>query len=605
MWGARGGSQQLGELGFGQGRGGGGGVGGRGGWVGDKRGRDDEGSSFRGGGFAHGESGAKAGNGRWGAVGIDAVSPPQSDGPWAGDGDGSGLDERVWARHVSGAFVAGGEERGVFSGGSAAGSICERSTRSLCGRCRRLVEEFLGFVEKQKEKGCFGVVSILVARFAAELLLRRDIRRSSTIRSYLTEVTRCWPSALKAPEVQEFMRGLETLSPALPEAAGVTLARSCGRFAAGVWMRREIGLNNGYSVAIVAGLMAGLRVREAARMLMRKDGFRCSEEGLVAWREDCATKTNMRGWRYLPERVAEVPLEVAPTLSRLALPWSADDKEVRRVIAATIGALVKAGFPRGCAGVQADDGGAGEGPATDRGRHRGAGPGMGEAGVGSSSRIYDDFQISGGGVVAARTAEAGEGADEEQCMSAQECTRLERWAVRRMLKVKAAVGFGLYDAVDAGDFLPYGGGELDVRIANWARSRGVGDRQLPEPAVECVDLEIVARWASPAAYEVLEVMFSRTAFESRVIAEGERDRGLEVVHSRRVLVEEARLKEMRRLRYVRPLRRRPAWGTTCNIFFVPKDDRFDRMIYNGVPLNKRCRRPPSVDFVAMRECYER
>lgn len=213
-------------------------------------------------------------------------------------------------------------------------------------RCRRLVEEFLGFVEKQKEKGCFGVVSILVARFAAELLLRRDIRRSSTIRSYLTEVTRCWPSALKAPEVQEFMRGLETLSPALPEAAGVTLARSCGRFAAGVWMRREIGLNNGYSVAIVAGLMAGLRVREAARMLMRKDGFRCSEEGLVAWREDCATKTNMRGWRYLPERVAEVPLEVAPTLSRLALPWSADDKEVRRVIAATIGALVKAGFPR-------------------------------------------------------------------------------------------------------------------------------------------------------------------------------------------------------------------------------------------------------------------
>lgn len=212
-------------------------------------------------------------------------------------------------------------------------------------RCRAMLSRFLVFVQSERARGAAGGVPVLVARFLAHVLRTCRVRRSTTVRAYAVAVTRCWPSAFRAPAIQEFLRGVEHLSPVLPDAAGVVVPRRVSFPAVLEWMKTAMTLNGGWSVAVVTGLLAGLRLREAARLLVTegRKAFAVSREGVVEWREWSGTKSNMRGARYLVSRTAVVPREVAVMLDGLVLPWAATDWEVRRVLASTVVALAQVG----------------------------------------------------------------------------------------------------------------------------------------------------------------------------------------------------------------------------------------------------------------------
>ena len=397
MWGARGGGRSnWGGVGLGKGVGEGvvwGGAGG--GWV------TSVGAMMRGVLFGvevspTGRAGLRRETGGGGGVGIDAVSPPQSDGPWAGDGDGSGLDERVWARHVSGAFVAGGEERGVFSGGSAAGSICERSTRSLCGAV------------SQTGRGIFGVCG----EAEGERVLRRGVDPCSAVRRRAAAA----PRHSQIEHDSELPHGgHQVLAIGAEGAGGAGVHAGVGDVVSGA--AGSGGSNVGAELwTICSGGVDAKRDRTQqwifggncsgpdGRIESEGGGAHADEEGrfsVLGGRacgvarglrdqdeyEGVAVPSGARGGSSF--RSGTDTITVGVTVERRRQGGSSSDSGDHRSVG-------EGRFPAGRAGVQADDGGAGEGPATDRGRHRGAGPGMGEAGVGSSPRIYDDFQISGG-----------------------------------------------------------------------------------------------------------------------------------------------------------------------------------------------------------------
>jgi len=146
---------------------------------------------------------------------------------------------------------------------------------------------------------------------------------------------------LKAAPVKEFLAGLEAVSPVLPEAAGVRLVRSVDRPAVIRWMEAAVSKREVYAVAVVCGLLAGLRMREAARLLMRggAEAFSVSLSGEVRWKEACSTKSNMRGGRLLADRIAKVTEAVAAGLRRMELPWLATEQEATRLVRETAAKL--------------------------------------------------------------------------------------------------------------------------------------------------------------------------------------------------------------------------------------------------------------------------
>jgi len=107
--------------------------------------------------------------------------------------------------------------------------------------------------------------------------------------------------------------------------------------------RREV-----YPVAVVCGLMAGLRMREAARLLMRDGaaGFEMSPDGEVRWKERRSTKTNLRGGRWLADRTMVVTPAVMAGLRQMKLPWKATEQEATRVVRETAATLTEIGVPR-------------------------------------------------------------------------------------------------------------------------------------------------------------------------------------------------------------------------------------------------------------------
>jgi hypothetical protein len=131
--------------------------------------------------------------------------------------------------------------------------------------------------------------------------------------------------------------------------------------------------------------------------------------------------------------------------------------------------------------------------------------------------------------------------------------------------------------------------------------KGDADRDLAVPVVETVDVGALLKWASPDAAEVLRVVVSWPEFQRRVILEGEWEKGFVSEASKRLRVSGFRLKQMRELFYIRRMRHRPTWGSTCSLFFIPKDSSKERLIYNGRPLNARCQRPTNVGFVPMHD----
>lgn len=130
---------------------------------------------------------------------------------------------------------------------------------------------------------------------------------------------------------------------------------------------------------------------------------------------------------------------------------------------------------------------------------------------------------------------------------------------------------------------------------------GESGRDLPTPIVETVDVESLLPWVLEGDRWILEAMCSWGCFVRHVLgSEGEL---AGVVDARLVNVSASRLRRMVELRYVRRIRIGSSvkGGVACAVMFVPKDDEFDRLIWNGIPLNRRCRRPPPVAFVPIHE----
>lgn len=162
-------------------------------------------------------------------------------------------------------------------------------------------------------------------------------------------------------------------------------------------------------------------------------------------------------------------------------------------------------------------------------------------------------------------------------------------------------GFHVYDEVEEAEkALGYGPrlsllrGE-GVGVGGWG-PRGCGGRRLALAVVETVDIALVAGWASGEARATIRVLLSWDEFCERVVDPGELRKGLDVDGRRDLRVSAHRLREMRRLGYVRRMRTAPGWGANSPVFFVPKSGEEDRMIVDARALNRRCRRPPPAGF---------
>ena len=136
------------------------------------------------------------------------------------------------------------------------------------------------------------------------------------------------------------------------------------------------------------------------------------------------------------------------------------------------------------------------------------------------------------------------------------------------------------------------------------RAPDAGDaerRDLPAPIVETVDLERVRTWAEPGAADVIAVVTDPAIFEAAVVRPDQRGVQVDMGAGRTLRVSAKRLHRLIELRYIRLMRRPPEWGSVCSIFFVPKDENYDRTIYNGIPLNARCNPPPNVAFAPLHD----
>jgi len=184
-----------------------------------------------------------------------------------------------------------------------------------------------------------------LADFGGDILVRRPgVARSSTVKAWLVGASRPWPTAMRSPEVRAFLRGLEVLNPALPEAAGVELPRRVDMVKLRHWMCAKVSWCGGYPVALALGLVAGLRLREAARILVQRGaaGFVLAGS-IVRWEEAAQTKANLRGTRRIAVRVARVPEECLSPMRRLPLPWRAPERRIEVVVRETARSLFTAG----------------------------------------------------------------------------------------------------------------------------------------------------------------------------------------------------------------------------------------------------------------------
>jgi len=207
---------------------------------------------------------------------------------------------------------------------------------TYAARCRRDVMSFLDFVkEAGKQSTVRGSVGEWMADFGGHLLLtRQGVRRSTTVRTVLVRASRPWPSAMHSQEVRAFMRGAEMVSPVLPEAAGVGVPRDVNEVRMEEWMVANACVEGGIAVALAAGLSAGLRLRESARILVRRgwSGFSVSVDGTARWKESSQLKQNLRGQRKVADRVVKLPMGCVPSLRALVLPWRVPDQVVSRVL---------------------------------------------------------------------------------------------------------------------------------------------------------------------------------------------------------------------------------------------------------------------------------
>ncbi len=247
-------------------------------------------------------------------------------------------------------------------------------------------------------------------------------------------------------------------------------------------------------------------------------------------------------------------------------------------------------------------------------RIRGGCSGSGPACAGAPTGVAHDGPILGVPAVDGGASETSDGpaiGDGRENVGKRGRSSRMSMAVRGVIYAKGEGIFAMYDEPAAAVSLWDYGGEAPVLRAygsgkgHLRDKKGTSGRKLPVPVVETVDLSRLIPWAARDASEVLRTVLSWDVFTTTVILQEERERGFVCDPRRRMAAGGARLRSLKGLRYLRPVRRVPAWGGTCEIFFCPKDDIWDRMIYNGRPINARCARPPNVGFVAVHDMLRR
>lgn len=247
----------------------------------------------------------------------------------------------------------------------------------------------------------------------------------------------------------------------------------------------------------------------------------------------------------------------------------------------------------GCASIQENYGGESSRSCGASGDSRDGSRGLGAQGAGPPGRFKDCVQISGYRDVPGRTGASGGHAG------------LSLGARSKVTGVSGVTVSGLYDvlaeAERSGGYVmcPVGAAGLGNAPSNGS----VEDtgRDLPVPIVETVDVQGLLPWVSESDRWIVEAMSSWGVFVSSVIKEDVSVAG--VVDARLVNVSAKRLRRMVELRYIRRIRvgSRVEGGVACAVMFVPKDEWFDRLIWNGIPLNAMCQRPPSVAFVPIHD----
>lgn len=227
------------------------------------------------------------------------------------------------------------------------------------------------------------------------------------------------------------------------------------------------------------------------------------------------------------------------------------------------------------------------------GRDRAGGGGLGTPSFGSSRRFEDGVQVSGGLDHPSGGGTTGTPAEGRGHVGPAVSVRglaLTMGAYDLLSEVEIAAGYAV---------CPMSGVGLE-RGPSQGRSSETG-RDLPTPIVETVDVESLLPWVFEGDRWILEAMCSWGCFVKHVL--GSEDVLAGVVDARLVNVSANRLRRMVELRYVRRIRIGSSvkGGVACAVMFVPKDDEYDRLIWNGIPLNRRCQRPPPVAFVPIHE----
>ena len=220
----------------------------------------------------------------------------------------------------------------------AATQVQEVHARSV----RRRVVDFMEYVGDQlmeKGAGLQQIVGESVTQRVARWLMaygthlirtHPGITRSTTVRTYLTEAARPWPSALKEGNVRAFIEGCEFLNPTAPVVADVPLQRELewDKVDEGLLAMEKAGM--WHWALMSTGLVCGLRLRETARMMTRRaDFFKVGPpEGRVEFREKGEAKANMKGRRLTAPQYGWIPPKVANALRQTPLPWRIGEQEL-------------------------------------------------------------------------------------------------------------------------------------------------------------------------------------------------------------------------------------------------------------------------------------
>lgn len=219
-------------------------------------------------------------------------------------------------------------------------------------RMRRRVLDFLAFVADDVEttrliseqnngqpvaqKMMQQFIGRLLALYGGHLLITRHrIGAATTLRQYLLEAAGPWPGAFASRPVTEFLSGLELVVPVLPMARdGAHQQQSMDDEAIDSGFIRLVESGEVLMMALSAGVRAGLRMRETARILMRRPVV-IEDDGTVAFEEKAEGRMNMRGRKLTALRTTRLPIRCVPAWRTMTMPWTMNEATMTELVRRT------------------------------------------------------------------------------------------------------------------------------------------------------------------------------------------------------------------------------------------------------------------------------